>query len=458
VRFHEYIKFAPILVIGVFSGVLSWDGSYEGGDIAAARRSYLGNSPIDIWGAVSGFFYGNLPDVVFSWGVWLTLLHLLCSTIGLFLIYNFILNHSKIVYTYFILLSYVLLIFSCKLTRDSTMTSLYILGLSLILFAKKLKRNNRLLVFALGTIAIVFAISFRPWLFFAAIIPVFFTNSIIRKKFIFALLLACLPFLLEKLTYLTTDFNRVNPELQVVTFDVAYMSCLSNDKGVRKDGTDILNFLSESNYSNNEICESFRLNTWQSVGKWSVSQQELGQTTYLNDVSNSKIAIATSISDEKYKKIRNKWVAYLLNNPRDYLQIKIIQLSQVLVVGDTFGFRAIEDLTKEIQISKLFFIPYDFMISFHILSPLLTILFSLILISVRYSSLNINVIFIEANLYIAYFFVICWAMLTTIAYIGDNGRYLYLSTFVFHSLLILSLPQLEKELKDAKAISAKDKI
>lgn len=428
------------------SGVSSWDGSYEGGDIAAARRSYLGNSPIDIWGAFSGYFYGNLPDSILSWGAWLTGLHLFCSITGLFLIYIYIEKNNVIFYFYYLLLSYVLLVFSCTLTRDSTMTSLYIFGLGLIFSAKNRVRNHKVILFSAGTIAIIVSISFRPWLFFTTLIPIFFINAKIHKKLIFALFLMISPFVLDKLAYTTAEFNKVHPELQVITLDVAYMSCLSNDDVIRKEGTNLLNFISQSNYSNLDICENFRLNTWQSVGKWSITRQELGTIYDSNNVSKSKIILATSMSDEKYNQIRNKWIAYVLTNPKDYLQIKIIQFSQILVVGDTFGFRVFKELDQEIQILKLFLLPYDFLISFHLLSPLFTLFFGLMIISIRYRYLNLNFIFFKTNLHIAYLFLTIWTLITTVAYIGDNGRYLYLSTFVFHVLLILSLPKLENEL------------
>jgi hypothetical protein len=263
-------------------------------------------------------------------------------------------------------------------------------------------------------------------------------------------MLAISPFLLEKLTFLTTEFNNVHPELQVVILDTAYMSCLSNDDKIRKEGSKILTSISESSYSNNEICENFRLNTWQSVGKWSVSPQELGQTSHLDNVSDSKIALSSGMTEEKFKIIRGKWAEFLIANPKDYLQIKIIQFSQVLVVGDTFGIRAIEVENRILHISKLFFLPYDLFISFHILSPIVTLISGLILIFVRYKNLKIKEIFIETNLFVAYAFVILWAMLTTVAYIGDNGRYLYLSTLVFHLLLLLSLPYLENSLEKSK--------
>jgi hypothetical protein len=48
--------FLSIIFLSITSTIFSWDGSYEGGDIAAARRSFLGQNPIDLWGGFSGFF------------------------------------------------------------------------------------------------------------------------------------------------------------------------------------------------------------------------------------------------------------------------------------------------------------------------------------------------------------------------------------------------------------------
>jgi hypothetical protein len=39
----------------------------------------------------------------------------------------------------------------------------------------------------------------------------------------------------------------------------------------------------------------------------------------------------------------------------------------------------------------------------------------------------------------SFLFLFCWVIFTSIAYIGDNGRYTYLSSFVFYIFLFLGL-------------------
>ena len=38
---------AIILVLSIFAAFFGWHGNFEGGDIAGARRSFLGDSPVD---------------------------------------------------------------------------------------------------------------------------------------------------------------------------------------------------------------------------------------------------------------------------------------------------------------------------------------------------------------------------------------------------------------------------
>jgi hypothetical protein len=82
----KHIK-PEVVTVLLFSTMISWSswtGNCEGGDIAAARKSYLSFSPIDIWGGFSGIFYGNIPDGLFNWGINLLLFQLICTIVGLF--------------------------------------------------------------------------------------------------------------------------------------------------------------------------------------------------------------------------------------------------------------------------------------------------------------------------------------------------------------------------------------
>jgi hypothetical protein len=235
-----------IVCLSLVSTVLSWDGSYEGGDIAGARRSFLSQNPIDLWGGFSGFFYGNIPNFIFPWGLWLLFLQMTCAATGLILISKHVRLINKTQNSLFFILSYLILSFSGYLTRDSTMASFYILGFGLILSSNQLLKTTDKAMFFFGTSFIILAVAFRPWLFFAALLPAIFLHKYKFKNLFFAMVLMILPLCIDKLTYLTTEYKEVHPELQVIISDTASMTCLSSNDQLRKRGTDLLNDFSKT--------------------------------------------------------------------------------------------------------------------------------------------------------------------------------------------------------------------
>ena len=108
-------RYTPLFIIclSAASTIFSWDGSYEGGDIAGARRSFLGQNPIDLWGGFSGFFYGNIPNFILPWGLWLLFLQMICAVTGLILISKHIGLSNKTQHLLFFILSY-LILYKCK--------------------------------------------------------------------------------------------------------------------------------------------------------------------------------------------------------------------------------------------------------------------------------------------------------------------------------------------------------
>ena len=285
-----------IVFLSIISPVFSWNGSFEGGDIAAARRSFLGENPIDLWGGFNGFFYGNIPNLIFPWGLWLLILQMICATTGLILISKNLKLVNRTRQVMFLSLCYLILSFSGYLTRDSTMTSFYILGCGLILLSNNFSKMSKKATFFIGTILIVLAVAFRPWLFFAALLPAIFLRRFSLKNFTFIIVLILSPLCIERLMYLTTDYKEVHPQLQVIISDVASMTCLSTSNEVRQNGIALLNRFSDTTYSDKEICGDFRVNTWQSVGGWSLNLSEIGLEAF-NEASSrqSKILISSNI-------------------------------------------------------------------------------------------------------------------------------------------------------------------
>lgn len=432
-----------IIFLSITSTIFSWNGSYEGGDIAAARRSFLGQNPIDLWGGFSGFFYGNIPNLIFPWGLWLLILQMTCTATGLIFISKHFRFVNKTQHVFFFTLSYLTLSFAGYLTRDSTMAAFYILGCGLILFSNKLLRTSDKVIFLTGTLFIVLSVAFRPWLFFAAVLPILFLHKFNFKILAFTIILIVSPLCIDRVTYSITDYKKVHPELQVIISDLASMTCLSSSNEVRENGTELLNRFSNTVYTNSEICGDFRLNTWQSVGSWSLNPSEIGLEAFNTaNTRYSKILISSDMTPRNYAEIRNSWLNFITKNPKDYLQAKLIQANQIMISGDTFGLRVLNADSSRNYLAGLYFIPFDTVISLHLLSPAVTILIGLVIIILWLSKMTINRLIKNREIAYSFVFLFCWIIATSIAYIGDNGRYTYLSSFTFYILLFSGISKI----------------
>jgi hypothetical protein len=323
------------------------------------------------------------------------------------------------------------------------MASFYILGFGLILFSNQLLKTSDKAMFFLGTSFIILAVAFRPWLFFAALLPIIFLRKFKFKNLVFAIILIILPLGIDKLTYLATGYKEVHPELQVIISDLASMTCLSSNNELRKNGTDLLNSFSNTFYSNGEICGDFQLNTWQSVGSWSLNSSEISLEASQDASSRySKILISSDMTAREYIEIRNSWLNLIASNPKDYLQVKLIHANQVMISGDTFGLRILNADSSKEYFAGIFFVPFDIVISLHLLSPALTFLIGFIIIILRFSRMTIDKLIRTREVTLSFLFVFCWVLTTSIAYIGDNGRYTYLSSFIFYIFIFSGISKI----------------
>jgi hypothetical protein len=429
-----------ISLMGMLTAFFSWDGNYEGGDIALARSSFLGEETIDLWGSISGLFYGYLPNLFLPWGAWLLLLQISLTVIGLMIIRNCILMNSNLEKFCFFIFSYLILNFNSFLTRDSTMSSFFVVGLALIIKSNisspdKLKKAS-----ILGYLLISFATSFRPWLFLVVSLIFICMQKITLKFFPALIAFSMLPLLFNVFAYTSSDFRKVHPEVQVIVMDIASMSCLSSSNQTRSAGTKILNQLNNTLYSNSEICSSFRINTWQSVANWQLTKTQINRdTSFDNNLSNSRILISSKTIEQSYQKIRESWINYIKLNFRDYIQIKFVQFAQLGIAGDTSGFRIQNRINFFGLISGLYFVLFDLVITLHLLSVLITFLVGIVVIYRYLSEYSIREVLLFKSVTISFTFLFTWLTISTIAFIGDNGRYTYLSSFIFYLLLIFGV-------------------
>jgi hypothetical protein len=96
------------------------------------------------------------------------------------------------------------------------------------------------------------------------------------------------------------------------------------------------------------------------------------------------------------------------------------------------------------------FLPFDILISFHLLSPLMTLLIGFYIVLTNLSNFKIGSVIRNPEVIFANIFILFWIALTTIAYIGDNGRYTYLSSFVYYFLLLRGIDRLKNTISHTK--------
>ena len=427
----------------------SWTGNYEGGDIAAARKSYLSFYPIDIWGGFSGFFYGNVPNFFFNWGLNLLLFQMICTTVGLFLIRTeFYGKKSKYISFGYLTCSFVILNFVSYLTRDSTILSLLILGLGIFIKGLKVTPKYRRNLFLIsGVFAMTTACAFRPWISLSVAVLILALLALLTtglspnlKVFLFVIL-AISPLTLDALTYLNNDMRRVHPELQVIAMDAASFACYSNDIEPQTKGMEILSKINNEKINRSQVCANYRPNTWQSIAYWKLSAEgasSLGVKNPPDETLTNKIAIKTDIQKNNYENVRNQWIRTILSEPKSYFQIKLSQFAQVMVAGDTVGFRIL-NLNNQFNaislVKAIFLSPYDLIISLHLISPIVVLFLGWAFLIFSLREFKIKEIFGRSDLFYFLSFPLVWCIATTIAFIGDNGRYIYAACLLFLVLL-----------------------
>ena len=109
-----------------------------------------------------------------------------------------------------------------------------------------------------------------------------------------------------------------------------------------------------------------------------------------------------------------------------------------MVAGDSVGFRILSltnELTPISLVKAMFLSPYDFIISLHLIAPIVVLFFGLSLLIFALREFKIKEIFGRSDLAYFLFFPLVWCVATTIAFIGDNGRYVYAACLLFLLLL-----------------------
>jgi hypothetical protein len=244
-----------------------------------------------------------------------------------------------------------------------------------------------------------------------------------------------LPATLEVTASKALSLKESYPEQQVMIMDLAATYCYTNNlsSGLRaKTGLEI--FTDAENYPS-VACQLFRPDTWLSLtrGGGNESSKEIQTRFWL--ISPGEV--------EKAQQIRSTWLDLIMSDPISYLQNKILFAGKLIIGSESRNLAVLSKEKAEEKLMVIYRIPYDIAISLHLFS-IISIFVIFLVVPVRNFARRITAS-IELDRMIISVFLSCflWLGLSSIAYIGSNGRYMY-------SLTILALILLIRSSQDSK--------
>jgi hypothetical protein len=412
-------------IIIVTLAIISNFFNFTGEDISHSRTGYLSGSGNDFLGAFPSLFYGLLPSSILDWWQYLIIIQGVFSGVGLYLIFCSVVTTVK--KRHFILIlffEYFCINLSLAQSRDGIMLSSIFLLIGIITCY-----SDQFIWMIFGLILMLFAFSFRPWLTIA-LVPILYYGFKIKftlrpiVNVVLCLLIVITPSIIEISTRANTGLKHGYSQQTVMIHDLATTLCLSPTVATRVNAYEALVKLESYQGSIRYLCNSFKLNTWQS----SVTSSGINDPFGSNSIPPLK---TIQPADETgYKILEKGWLKTILSDPKTYTQNHIYFLTQVLISGESKEFKFLDKLSELINnksiknvielAGELYQIPWKLIINMHFISPL-AIYFLLLIFYIRKNSL-----FLNSRSLILFLVLSLWITITTLGFISDNGRYTYL--------------------------------
>lgn len=409
--------------------------NFYGEDIVNARINYLDGEKTDFWGGISTLVYGHVPNLFFRWQIWLAIFQIASAAYGLAKLFTArVVNNLHAIAL--VLIIYSSLLFAASMTRDGLMFSLMLLGLAILRLNINENKSKSKLLFPLTLISI--AMSFRPWLSIALLPAIALILSGNENKYgkkitvTILLILSLTPLAIEisssKLLHLQKSF----PEQQVMIMDAAASYCYSNNESTNSRAYILLNFFSTDKQFGDYACNIFRADTWLSLTRKNNLSDPAGSFWLIpaGDLAN-------------YQIIKRSWIKLIILDPITYFQNKILFAGKIIVGSDSRNLSILNANGIQEEIAAIYKLPFDLFISLHAFSVIAVFSYICIFLLWKKRSLRSNFIHIDRTLSSVSFSIFLWVSLSTIAYIGSNGRYVYSITLMTLILLMSKNQELD---------------
>jgi hypothetical protein len=415
--------------------------SFYGEDIVNARNNYLTGARTDFWGGISTLIYAHIPNFGFRWQIWLALIQVSLTSLGLqkLLLMK---NQTRRIYVIKCLIAYSAMVFGSQMTRDGLMFSILIIGYATLNSALHNRSSAKVII---GSLAIIcFAMSFRPWLS-VAIIPIILlsfqmSKFTMRRSAVLMLMMsiAVAPVALEFLAAKSLRLNESFPQQQVMLMDTAATFCYTTNTTTGTNAKKALMlFTSDPNYPK-MACQLYRPDTWLSLTQ-AINTSSQGLEFDFN--------LIRAGDKRNYEVLQSTWIKFIINDPVTYLQNKILFASKLFIGSDSRNISILSAETTSTRILGIYRIPYDIAITLHIYSLLAFTIILLLLPIKRYLQKRKDGLTIDRVSIVLLSAVFIWMALSAIAYIGSNGRYTYALT-ILSLIIYLSHNSDKKVLKE----------
>ena len=412
----------------------------KGGLEGDQREIPLLSNRTDNWGFIFPFLIGQWPNLFGHWRFTFTLLQLIAFWIGLWLLFR---NRklSLMLNRVFWVVVFVSSVFVSQLWRDSSLLALSTFGFGLLTLASQSAGMKRYIfgatsIFVLH-VAALFKILYGPVLAIL-VLWILYQIKLTKKGFVvssvvLAISLSIYPFFADKLISEKIHLKKVFPEQQPMIFDLASNYCWGQSDGIIDDAQKGLQIVLKPGFPMPTVCASLHPNSWDNLHasnrQWQYS---------------SPISRIVGNNQEKMNELRTSWIRMIVNNPVDWLQVRMMYLGSTLILSNSFvpqndtntwhGFFG--EINKWSWV--LFFSFASTLDKFRVTSPLFfLILFTFLILRYSLGSQRMKDKFMEHNVDFVFAFLVLLATIsiTMFGFVASNGRYV----FPYISLIYLFL-------------------
>lgn len=427
---HMNSRFFP-LVLGILTFIARYPAQ-GGEDIGNARKNMQSQFPTDFWGGVSSIIYGHFPSFGFlNWETSLIASQIAIAALSLSVLMRGSSSRTSKQLIWHVFLTHISLLFCSQGTRDGLQFTLllagFTFGLKPILIKKPTIRKSLCLTL------IAAGISLRPWLGLA-LVPLILsmaqewhkgksTRIPYKKVALIGFLVVIIPIVIEFGATKAQNLKASYPQQQVMIMDTAATYCWGINASSAERALEALKLFSPDPNIGETICQFFRADTWLSLTKSSLPSNANLDTDFW---------IIEAGDGEKYQKLQSIWIENIFKDPVTYLQNKAFFFTKLVVASEMRNIHLLNSNSWFEFLQNLYIAIYDVVLATHLMSLLGLWVGVYVFSQMKKNQRQSKV----AGLSSLMVFSILWGTLSSIAYIGSNGRYTYSATLL--TLIIMT--------------------